>query len=287
MVFLYGTTKNDNIKVTSDFDINNAGYSNFSTNSDDLHDHISTTYRPYGRNDYQLIFIKSGVGYFQFEINGEFIPIEPNNIIFFKPHEPQIYKFYCRDSTEIFWIHFGGEKTEKILKDCGIWEKKYFSFSYGDKFMKTVNSIMDEFKQRRDLYKLCCISKLMNLFVTIKRRDDESLNSVTERIKHICAVIENNYFLDSSNEEYANICHMSQSYFLKKFKERTGTTPQQYKINCRIKNAEEMLTQSNLKITEISQMLGFANSMYFSRVFQKAKGSSPTEYRKKAKEKDL
>jgi len=284
MVFLFATTENDDIEIKTEFDINNAGYSGFEAADPNMQKHLSDTYRPHGRNDYQLIFIKSGIGYFKFDSGGEFTPIEANHIVLFKPREPQIYQFLCSDKSEMFWIHFGGSKTESILKECGIWDKKCFTYANGEKFIDTVNFIMDEFKQKKDMYKLNCISKLLELFVVIKRNSSALNDLTTESMQHICSIIQNNYFLDTQNLEYANICHMSVPHFLKKFKEYTGTSPQHYKITCRIKNAERMLTQSNLKITEISQITGFSNSLYFSRVFQKMKGIPPSQYRKKYKE---
>lgn len=211
--------------------------------------------------------------------------VREQNIVLYKPNQTQIYEYFPQDKVEVFWIHFGGTKAEGILKNCGIWDKKFFAYQNGEKFIDTVNFIMDEFRQKKEMYETACVSKLLELFVSIGRINESSSDSEDEAMSHICSVISKNYYRDASNEEYANMCHMSESYFLKRFKAYTGTSPQHYKTVCRVENAEKLLANSNYKITEISHIVGFGNSMYFSRVFHKIKGVSPTEFREQAKKK--
>ncbi len=58
-----------------------------------------------------------------------------------------------------------------------------------------------------------------------------------------------------------------------------------YLLDQRIRNAQILLETSDLTITEIAHSLGYENPMYFSRVFHKAKGLSPTKYRKTYRDK--
>lgn len=55
----------------------------------------------------------------------------------------------------------------------------------------------------------------------------------------------------------------------------------QYIINKRIFNAEVLLYNSGYNISEIAQIVGYDNPLYFSRIFKKIKGVSPMQYRKK------
>ena len=54
----------------------------------------------------------------------------------------------------------------------------------------------------------------------------------------------------------------------------------QYILANRISNAETLLQDPSYNITEISQIVGYDNPLYFSRIFKKVKGLSPSEYRK-------
>ena len=73
---------------------------------------------------------------------------------------------------------------------------------------------------------------------------------------------------------------MSVSYFLKKFKEVTTKSPMQYILSIRINNAVSLLESTDYNVTEISTIIGYDNPLYFSRIFKKQKGVSPSDYRK-------
>lgn len=64
------------------------------------------------------------------------------------------------------------------------------------------------------------------------------------------------------------------------FKLYAGITPKQFILQKRICNAEILLQNRHYNINEISQIVGYENPLYFSRIFQKIKGVSPSEYRK-------
>lgn len=91
------------------------------------------------------------------------------------------------------------------------------------------------------------------------------------------------FYKDFSNTEYAEECNMSVSHFLSKFRKATGTSPQNYILNLRITNAQNLLSTTDYKIIEISKLVGFADSMYFCKRFKKKTGLSPSDYRQKFK----
>ena len=72
---------------------------------------------------------------------------------------------------------------------------------------------------------------------------------------------------------------MSVSWFIRNFKEYTGSTPTQYILSLRISNAQTLLDSTNYNITEIAEIVGYDNLLYFSRLFRKQSGMSPSEFR--------
>jgi AraC-like DNA-binding protein len=73
--------------------------------------------------------------------------------------------------------------------------------------------------------------------------------------------------------------HCSRSRLFAVFKESTGMTPNDYRVRMRIAEAQQLLVSSSDSITEIALILGFSSSQYFSTVFKKYAGQSPSEYR--------
>ncbi len=75
--------------------------------------------------------------------------------------------------------------------------------------------------------------------------------------------------------------NISTSWFIRNFRLYTGITPKQFIMRKRIYNAEALLQNPQYNINEIARIVGYENPLYFSRIFQKLKGLSPSEYRKK------
>ena len=81
-------------------------------------------------------------------------------------------------------------------------------------------------------------------------------------------------------EEMAKHCNLGRSSFANYCKKITNMTPTQYLLNCRVKNAQKMLTdQPEKNITDIAFDCGFETSQYFATVFKKQTGKSPSEFR--------
>ena len=53
----------------------------------------------------------------------------------------------------------------------------------------------------------------------------------------------------------------------------------QYIVSIRVTNAQMLLETTNYNVTEIGNIVGYDNPLYFSRIFKKQKGVSPSEYR--------
>ena len=83
----------------------------------------------------------------------------------------------------------------------------------------------------------------------------------------------------NSIEKVAEAVHCSRAKLFEIFKDATGMTPNDYWQRLRIDRAQQLLTGSNKSITEIAMDCGFSTSQYFSSVFRKYSGVSPTHYR--------
>ncbi len=77
----------------------------------------------------------------------------------------------------------------------------------------------------------------------------------------------------------AEASNMSESNFYALFRRHVGTSPIAYLNSYRLSVAADALTQSTQSIKEISFSVGIDDSMYFSRLFRKTYGVSPSEYR--------
>lgn len=84
---------------------------------------------------------------------------------------------------------------------------------------------------------------------------------------------------DLSLQEIAEQFSVSESYLCVIFKKAFDYTINQYIIDRRIEKAKDYLKNSNKKIKEISDLVGYRDCNYFIRIFKKTTGITPADYR--------
>ena len=82
-----------------------------------------------------------------------------------------------------------------------------------------------------------------------------------------------------SMKEMANLCHLSPSYFSRRFSQETGETFVNYINRRKIEKAKELLRGSNKSINHIAEEAGFQNTNNFIAVFKRIEGVTPSLYR--------
>lgn len=88
-----------------------------------------------------------------------------------------------------------------------------------------------------------------------------------------------NYAKDLSLEDVAAQVQMSGNYFSTLFKQETGENFTEYLTRLRIEKAKSLMMNADLRLYEISQLVGYQDVKYFSRLFKKNVGVTPAEYR--------
>lgn len=241
------------------------------------------TWRPRGRRDFQLLYIASGKAHFHFD--GKEQIVTAGHMILYRPKEPQKYEYYGEDQTEVYWVHFTGGNVTNILRSYGITDdKKVFYCGSGLDYKNLFRSMINELQMCKENYAEMLEMYLRQIFIMLKRYFVDSLKTdnahVIEEIDKATLYFNEHYSEEISIEEYAQNNHFSVSWFIRNFKHCTGSTPMQYILSKRIYNAEILLHDSTYNVTEIAEIVGYDNPLYFSRIFKKVKGLSPSEYRK-------
>ncbi|WP_179031003.1 response regulator [Paenibacillus kribbensis] len=91
--------------------------------------------------------------------------------------------------------------------------------------------------------------------------------------------IDRYYFEDIKISFFAETYFLSREYLMKLFKQQFGYGIHEYVQKVRMDKAKELLSDSSLKIQEISDMLGYKDKNYFSKAFRNYYQVSPSEYR--------
>lgn len=112
---------------------------------------------------------------------------------------------------------------------------------------------------------------------------EENDSNLPRMIAKAKKYIEEYHARDITLKEVANVVNLSSSYFSNLFTQHTGWSYTDYLIKVRIDKAKELLKQTDLKVHEIGEMVGYPNCVYFTRLFKKMTGETPMEYKSRLK----
>ncbi|WP_122639062.1 response regulator transcription factor [Romboutsia sp. Marseille-P6047] len=113
----------------------------------------------------------------------------------------------------------------------------------------------------------------------VKNNYELDENKYSKAIAKSMEYIELNYKESISLGEISKHVYLSPEYFSRLFKEEVGENFSTYLTLFRMKKAEELLKNTNMKICQISNEVGYVNSSYFSKTYKKYKGVSPEDDR--------
>ena len=92
-------------------------------------------------------------------------------------------------------------------------------------------------------------------------------------------VIDMHLYSNLQIEHLAKLCNLSLSSFNREFKKEFNDTPKNYILSKKVEKAKQLLRHKKLSISEVAYETGFNDPLYFTRVFKKRTGSSPSTYR--------
>ncbi len=243
------------------------------------------TYRPRGRLDFQIIYVSAGTAHFHFDHAENETIVTAGNMVLYRPKEFQKYEYYAADRTEVYWVHFTGGNVKNILRSYGIQDhNRVFYVGNSLEYERLFKRMIFELQRCQDDYEEMLSILLRHLLILIHRQLSKQRILKNEYLDHemdlAAQYFNDNYNSDIRVEEYAVSRGMSVSWFIRNFKAYTGSTPLQYLVSIRITNAQVLLETTAYTVTEIGRIVGYENPLYFSRIFHKQTGFSPSEYRK-------
>lgn len=170
------------------------------------------------------------------------------------------------------------ENKIDLYKVLNLSDKKDLMLSY-------FNRLVNEVENKNLNYQLACKSILM-LFLTDVLRANTTLNFVEKsnnKINLECLKIKNyidaHYSQNITLDYLASMSYMNKYHLVHTFKKQIGISPINYVIKKRIDESKNLLETTSYSVRDISSIVGFANSSYFSQIFKKTTGISPKEYR--------
>ncbi len=261
MNILFAKGKSETNKVSNErLYVNNCGYYR------DIKEKINTR-RTDGRVDYHLIFVGNG------KLHYADADHENGSVVLFLPGDKQEYSYLPEDKCLYYWVHFSGTDARAVVESFGlrrgIFRVEANRTQIETLFRMMIDSYTDnlEFKEQNAAALLYSI-----LALTAEKKQHRS--SFGRAVKLV-----ENFEEPLSVEQLAQSFNMSEGHFIRAFKQATGYPPYAYRLRCQTEYARALLTNTTLSVSKIAKLSGFDDPLYFSRIFKKRVGYSPTKYR--------
>lgn len=242
----------------------------------------------------EIFFITHGHGIM--EIDDVDVSIKEGDLIIINPNCPHTEKSSDNCNDQLEYIVFGinnlalaNKNSQKInSENQSTTLYKIMNFNANkDVILYYLNNLVREVEEKENNYELACKS-ILTLFIIYISRNAESTLLITdnpEKINIECIKIKN--YIDSHYSEnitldiLSNLTYVNKFHLVHLFTKQMGISPINYLINKRIDESKNLLTTTNYSIRDISSIVGFSNSSYFSQMFKKIIGTSPKSYKTK------
>jgi AraC-like DNA-binding protein len=235
-----------------------------------------------------LIYCIDGVGWF--EIEGVRQRVNPEHFFILPKGKAHAYGCNSNNPWTIYWLHFDGEKAgffsegldkptpvspqndSRIEDRLNLFEEIYSTLKNGYSKNNLDYSITSLFHFLGSLKFLGAYRDSLSSKENKRDFADDAIHFMRENINKRLTL-----------KDISDYVGFSISHFSTLFQKRTGFSPLNYFTQLKIQQACHYLDFSDMKINQISIMIGFDDPFYFSRIFTKTMGVSPTEYRNKKK----
>lgn len=233
------------------------------------------------RNVYILHYITEGKGVFMDE--------EMDNTCGYVvvPGEVEKNEADSEEPYECYWIMFRGELSDVFLRKVGLdIHNSVFKFDKNRQCAEIIKKALFHELCNDSASEACVIQAAFYEIIALHMSGKSSeLKPAAATAERIADFIKKNYHHQLRISEIAEKFHYTRNHLFALFKKEYGMSPQDYLLNYRLEKAKLLLSNQRHKliIKEISDAVGFEDPLYFSRLFRKRVGMSPTEYKKRHK----
>lgn len=245
--------------------------------------------RESGCDQHILIYCVQGRGFVA--TGGRRRAVSKNSAVIIPRGLPHAYGSLAADDPwSIYWAHFTGSRSHRYIPgdsaDAPLWRVP------SDKLAEVTHlfhSIFQRLDRGATLANMIVASHAFTYALSLmlhgaNHRDEppggqEGARRVEEAISYMQSRIHESLTLS----ELAGWTNLSKGHLTQLFKEQTGYSPIRFFINLKMQQACRYLDLTGMSVKEVAARMGYADPYYFSRLFRRVVGISPTAYRNIAK----
>ncbi|OUS68768.1 hypothetical protein B1748_32900 [Paenibacillus sp. MY03] len=234
---------------------------------------------------FALLYVKHGRG--ELTVDNVPISIAGNQLLLLTPG---MYMIEQADALADWDVHYIAFKLMRSVREDGGWSLAPFEPSHFprggamsvtdmhsiERLIERLHKGADDadgmFRWRRQL----ALSELLYMILS-EQKAQRSPYSAPDAVRRCAAYIDQHYKDNIRMDELASWCGLHPSTFTRHFKAAMGMLPSDYLIHARIESAKTILPGGG-PLREVARQVGFCDEYYFSRMFKKVAGVSPSVY---------
>ncbi|MFR1236227.1 MAG: AraC family transcriptional regulator [Barnesiella sp.] len=235
-----------------------------------------------------LIYCVKGNGWF--ELDGRHEEISEHQFFILPKEKAHKYGSTPKSPWTIYWVHFDGNKASFFAN--GFDKPTDISPNFNSRIeerlllFEEIFGILSRGYSMNNIY--YAITSFFHFLGSMKflgeyresgTSPDKNQNIIDEVIHFMCENIERKLTL----ADIANHVSLSASHLSALFQKKTGYSPLSYLIHLKIQKACHYLDFTDMKIIQICPKIGIEDPFYFTRIFTKTMGMSPSKYRNQKK----
>ena len=248
--------------------------------------------------DQELVLVLAGNGVLA--LGQERVPFAAHDLLFIPPFVPHAFLPSGRGEGEHIAIHFDfapgfpaftADPEQRppyaVQLTHALQVPSHLSLTPGHRIESEVLTLLREWTSDSPLARLAVTNHMLSILIDLLRASGtltgghggNSPHTQQTRVEQVIAFIRQHLAQEFAAADLAAVAAVSTSRLNVIFHQQTGYSPMEYVSRLRVEKARQLLGDIRLSIKEIAAQAGFQDSFYFSKVFRRIDGLSPTQYR--------
>ena len=238
---------------------------------------LKTLSQPFFRPIYYIHLVTAGSG--TLKMNGEEYPLTVGSLFFAFPAYP--YELVADEHFRYIYISFMGSEIAGLFEQVGVSVNTPVYNGFDNLLEFWLSSIMRVGSHNANILAESVLLYTLSFFG--EEASKTTVKPSAETVFDMMVDYVDTHYRDAdlSLKKLAEVFSYTEKYISHLFKKRMGVGFNYYVNQLRLRYAHELLDESPFNMSEIATRCGYSDAFYFSKVFKKATGISPKDYRKK------
>ena len=230
----------------------------------------------------EILYVAGGAG--EAILEGKKFRLAPGDLVVVNPGTLHEERSDAKAPLRLIFLAIRDFAVPGLPAGC-LSQEKYRVLSCGEYRYKMdiyLRELLQETSSQIEFYQEISqglVSALLVLVMRLIRINPEDEAALSQECQKIKEYLDQNFTSPITLDSLSETVYISKHYLSHLFKEQTGVSPIKYLTSKRMEKAGELLSETELPVSEVSKAVGYENPLYFSQVFKRIYGISPVKYR--------